>query len=436
MISRHCSRVIVTVGIVLFPLLAAIGSTPASAQPKPSAVASVDESEPVSVPAPSELAIRYYESGNILWVVNTVWGIVLPLALLFTGVSARIRTWAQAIGRRWFFVIVTYLLIFIVLTTVIELPLAYYQEFVRPHAYGLSNQTLSKWVTDSLKSLMVAWIIGSSFLWVPYLLLARSPRRWWLYTAAVAIPFSVVVNLIAPIWIAPLYNRFEPMRDKTLEARLLQLADRVGIEGGRVYEVNKSIDTNQVNAYVAGLFGTKRIVLWDTILAKLTPEELVPVMAHEMGHYVLGHVVRGLAFSSALLLAALWVAHRLVGFALTRFGTRFGFTDMGDIASLPLLLVLIGLFSLAVSPMALAFSRHQEHEADRFALEITRANHSMATAFVKLQLDNLAVPRPGPVFKLWRATHPPIGERIDFSNSYRPWTTGQGLAYARYFKGE
>ena len=103
-------------------------------------------------------------------------------------------------------------------------------------------------------------------LWVPYLLLRKSPRRWWLYTAAAAIPFIVVANLVAPIWIAPLFNTFEPMHDKALEARILSLADRAGIEDSRVFEVNKSVDTKTLNAYVAGVWQTKRIVLWDTII--------------------------------------------------------------------------------------------------------------------------------------------------------------------------
>ena len=103
-------------------------------------------------------------------------------------------------------------------------------------------------------------------IWVPYLLLKKSPRRWWLYTALALIPFTIVGNLVAPVWIAPLFNQFEPMQDKALESRILALADRAGIEGSRVFQVNKSVDTKTLNAYVAGLFGTKRIVLWDTTI--------------------------------------------------------------------------------------------------------------------------------------------------------------------------
>ena len=180
----------------------------------------------MAVPPATPTALRYYASGNRLWVLDQVVSIALLAVMLFTGLSASCALWARRIGRNWFFTIVVYFALFTVVTFVITLPLTYYEEFVRQHAYGLSNQTLQKWWTDSLTSLAVTCVAGGLFLWVPYLLLRKSPRRWWLYTAAAAIPFIVVANLVAPIWIAPLFNKFEPMHDKALEARILALADR------------------------------------------------------------------------------------------------------------------------------------------------------------------------------------------------------------------
>jgi len=240
------------------------GDTPATR-----AAPAVSETTPVAVPPATPLALRYYTSGNRLWVLDQVLSILLLAVILFSGVSATLRTWSRRIGRNWFFTIVVYFALFTIVTSVITLPLTYYEEFVRQHDYGLSNQTLLKWWTDSLTTLAVTCVAGGLFLWVPYLLLRKSPRRWWLYTAAAAIPFIVVANLVAPIWIAPLFNKFEPMHDKALEARILALADRAGIEGSRVFEVDKSVDTKALNAYVSGLGNTKRVVLWDTIIARL-----------------------------------------------------------------------------------------------------------------------------------------------------------------------
>lgn len=408
-------------------------AAPGSALETPGSTTTPDQSR-VPVPEPGEKALRYHRTGNILWVANAAWGLLVPAALLWSGLSARMRRLAQRIGRGWFLTIVVYFVLFSLLTFVIDLPLAYYQDFVRPHAYGLSNQALSKWVGDALKALMVGVVAGALLLWIPYLLLHSSPTRWWFYTSIVAVPVLLLFMLIGPVWIDPLFNDFGPMNDKALEARILALADRAGIEGGRVYEVNKSVDTNTVNAYVTGFMETKRIVLWDTILAKLNADEVVFVMGHEMGHYVLGHVTRSIVFLAFVILVTLYVAHRLSGGILQRYGSRFGFDQLSDVASLPLLLLLTSLLSLVVAPGVMAFSRAQEYEADRFGLEITRNNRAAAEAFVKLQQENLGVPRPGLVYRLWRASHPVLGDRIDFCNDYHPWRDGQPLKYGSLFR--
>ena len=407
--------------------------SPHTAQPS-AETSVVDESAPVPVPEPSELAMRYYNSGNVLWVVEQVWSVAVLVLLLATGFSASMRNLAKQIGRNWFFTIVVYFIFFTILTAVIDLPLSYYTEYVRQHAYGLSNQTFGKWFGDSLKALALACLIGPLVIWIPYLLLRRSPRRWWLYTAIALMPFILLANLVAPIWIAPLFNKFESMHDKQLEAKILAMADRAGIEGSRVYEVNKSVDTKTLNAYVAGVFATKRIVLWDTILKRMNERELLFVMGHEMGHYVLGHVWQGMAFSALFLLASLYAAYRTAGAVIARYQARFGFTTLADIASLPLLLLLFTAFGLLATPLEFAYTRHAEHEADRFGLEITQTSHSAGTAFVKLQQDALANPRPGLLFKLWRESHPPLGERMDFVNEYHPWRTQQPLVYGDKFQ--
>ena len=391
------------------------------------------ESGPVAVPEPSEKALSYFRSGNVLWGVNTIWGLLIPAAFLLTGLSARIRNWAQKLGRKWFFIIGLYFAIFALITFVIDFPLAYYQGFVREHAYELSNQTFGKWFGDSLKALLVSIVMGFLFLWIPYLLLKRSPRRWWLYTGLLTVPFLFFVMLVSPIWIDPLFNDYGAMNDQALEAKILALAEKSGIEGGRVFEVNKSVDTQTVNAYVTGFLGTKRIVLWDTIIAKLSEQELLFVMGHEMGHYVLGHVVKGIFFFSLLILVMLYAAYRTAGGLIHRFKDRFGFDQLSDVASLPLILLLMNVFFFAVTPVALTFTRYMEHEADRFGLEVTQRNRAAATAFVKLQEENLAVPRPGWLYKLWRSSHPTLGDRIDFCNTYRPWMEGTPLKYESLF---
>jgi STE24 endopeptidase len=409
---------------------------PAAAAPAATSAAVAATSAPVPVPEPSAKALRYFHSGNVLWVVDTLWGLLVPILLLFTGFSARLRDLAALAARgNRFLTIAVYAVLFIAVLFVLDLPLAWYEGFVREHAYGLSSQTTAKWWADAFKSLAIGCVFGALTFWFPYLLLRRSPRRWWLYTGLAAIPFLVVVLFVTPLWIEPLFNHFGPMKDKALEAQILALADRAGIAGSKVYEVDKSVDTNTVNAYVSGFLGTKRIVLWDTTLAKLDPPEVLLVMGHEMGHYVLGHTYQGIALGSALILFSLWVIHLTAGGLIARFGDRFGFQELSDVASMPLVILLFSVVSLVLTPVVLAVGRHVEHEADRFGLEITRDNHDCATSFVKLQQENLGVPRPGLLYKLWRSDHPPLGERIDFCNDYHPWTTGQPLKYGGLIQG-
>jgi Zn-dependent protease with chaperone function len=379
-----------------------------------------DELRPVEVPAPSAKALRYYHSGMWLWAFDVCWGLMVPALFAFSGFSASLRNLASRLGRFWFLTVGLYAIIYLALVFLIDLPLSYYAGFVRQHVYGLSNQSFSKWITDSLKRVSVEMQVGFLFAWVPYLLLARAPKRWWLYTALLSLPFLFATVLLKPVWIDPLFNDFGPMKNKQLEQSILDLASRAGIEGSRVFEVNKSVDTKALNAYVTGVLGTKRIVLWDTLVARLQEKELLAVMGHEMGHYVLGHVVRSILLSTFLTLAGLFLVDRWGRWIVARYSRRLRFTSLADVASVPLLLFLLQLASLLLTPAAMAYSRFQESEADRFALDLTHANHSAALAFVKLQEENLSNPRPGVIYKIFRASHPSIGDRIDFCNQYRP----------------
>lgn len=416
-------------------ILAAACCVAAAQESAPTAepAGTVSDGQRVAVPEPSEKAMRYYRSGIVLWWVGTIVSLGVPALLLFSGFAARLRDLAQRLGRKWFFALAIFVTLYLVVSWALELPLSYYAGFVRQHAYDLSNQTIGKWIGDSLKGLGVGIVGSVLFLWIPYLLVERSPRRWWLYTALALVPFMIVGIFVAPIWIDPLFNDFGPMQDRELEAAILATAERAGIDGGRVFEVDKSVDTNAVNAYVTGFGGTQRIVLWDTIIAKLGRQELLFVMGHEMGHYVLRHVAWSLLFYCGFAVVALYLMYRTAGWCVDRWGHRFGFRQLHDFASLPLALLLLGVFATVLTPPALAFSRHLEHEADRFALELTQDNHAGALAFVELQTENLGNPRPGPLYKLWRASHPPLGERIDFCNDYRPWEAGTPLRYGHLF---
>jgi STE24 endopeptidase len=426
--------------LIILSFLTLLFSSQTSAQATQSdnstaqSVVTQTDNTPVAVPEATEKAMSYYHTRNAWWGFGIVWGLLIPTLFLFTGWSAKIRGIAQRLGKKWFFTIGIYFVIFSVITFFIDMPLGYFSDFALEHQFGLSNQTIGKWLQDNFIGLAIGCVMGILFLWIPYLLLKKSPQRWWLYTSILAVPFIFLMILVQPLWIDPLFNKFGPMKDKALESKILALAEKSGIAGSRVFEVAKSEDTKKVNAYVTGFMDTKRIVLWDTLTAKLDEKETLFVMGHEMGHYVLGHVWKSIAFISLIILITLYIAHRLAHWMIAKYRHRFGFNELSDIASLPLLILLTNLLSFIAAPIINTYTRYNEHEADRFGLEVTKNNRSAATAFVKLQQENLANPSPGWIVRTWRGSHPPLAERIEFSNEYRPWEKGEALWYGDFFK--
>jgi STE24 endopeptidase len=388
----------------------------------------------VAVPEPSALAVRYHRSGNVLWAGATVLDLLLPAALLFTGLSARVRRLAERLaGGRRFATIALYAVAYVLIQALVFLPLSWYAGYVRQHAYGLSTETAAAWLDDWAKALAISAVVAALLLWVPYWLLRIRPRRWWLWTGLLTAPLTVLAMIVVPVYIAPLFDDYGRMRDRALEQRIARLAARAGIPDSRIYEVRKSAETRQVNAYVTGFGGTKRIVLWDTLVDRLLPDEVEFVVGHEIGHFVLRHTLTIIVAATLLATLSLWVVHRVAGWLITRFRERFGFDRLDDVASMPLLALVGGVVILGSTPAALALSRWQEREADRFGLEITRDNNAAALAFVRLQMDNLAVPRTGLLFRLWRGSHPDLADRIEFANRYSPWLRGQPLRYGDRF---
>lgn len=387
----------------------------------------------VAVPEPSAEAVRFYWTGNGWYVFDLALSIALPLLIAFSflgrwlkAAAARIMPWTPLQPS-------AYLGLFVCLLSAIQLPLAFYRGYIRLHAYGLSNQTAANWFRDFGVSLAVSVVIAGAVIWVPYALMRRFPRAWWAVTGVLVFPFIVLLVIIAPVFIDPLFNEFQPMQDKALEAEVLAVAERAGIDGGRVFEVDMSEKTKAINAYVTGFMDTKRVVLWDTILEALPTDQLLFVVAHEAAHYVLNHVITTVVFLTALCFGGLAALHAVATKLVARFGGRIGASSIADPAAMPLLLSVMTALELALIPLIFAYSRHNEHEADRFALELTRNNRAAAEAFVKLQEENLGYPDPGPVFMLFRGSHPSLAQRIRFANEYKPWETGGPLVYERYF---
>ena len=370
----------------------------------------------------------------LLIAVVILWNLLILVGFLFTGFLAKLRSWAEQVGRQWYFSYAIYCTAFSLICFVLLLPLAFYGGFILLHHYDLSNQSFARWLYCSVQGATIVLVSGLAVGWIPFFIIKKSPRRWWLYLGLLT-PLCLCFTLwIQPVLIDPLYHKFTPLQDKELEAKILAEAARAGIQGSRVFQVNTSVDTKVENAYVTGLMGTKRIVLYDTLLKNMNEDELLFVMGHEMGHYVLWHAAKKMAFRSILILVSLYVAYLLAGPVIRRFKNIWGFAAPFDFAAMPLGVLAFWLFCFVDRPIDMAFSRHREHEADRFGLELTHENHAAATVFVKLMQVGLGVDRPGAIFTIWFDSHPCIADRIEFCNTYHSWETGQPPKYEEYMK--
>jgi Zn-dependent protease with chaperone function len=241
----------------------------------------------------------------------------------------------------------------------------------------------------------------------------------------IAIPVIVTGALIEPVLIDPVFNRFTPLDDQRLKGEILTLAERAGIPASNVYVVNKSAQTKKFNAYVNGIGASQRIVLWDTTLHGMRDDEILFVMGHEMGHYRLHHVWKGLGLESLLWLVLFTITAVLATRAMRRFSRRWGFDEMHDVASIPLIVLTISVLALLAQPLANAVTREFEHEADIYALELTHANDAGARAFIALASQNRSDPEPPAFVELTEYTHPPLIERIRFALGYHPWDQGE-----------
>ena len=361
--------------------------------------------------------IRHSRILDTLYFVGTAWTFGAVALLLVSGAGRKMREVAARITQQPLVLAAITVLLFILAMTLLELPLTIYADFVVPHQFDLSDQSFGSWLVDGLKGLGLALALG-----VPVgagaLMIIRKVRRWWLVLWAASIPLIVAMIAVQPVILDPLFNDFVPLQNVQLRQKLLDLAARAGIEGSRVYEVDKSKQTKTMNAYVNGIGPTNRIVMWDTLLAKLTQDEVLAVMGHEMGHYVLKHMWKGLGFEVAISFVALFLIQRIHDRALAR---RPELGERGDPATLPLLVLIASVIGFLSTPILAAYSRSIEHDADKFSLELTHLNEPMAMAFVKFAEDSKVDPSPSPLMEYWLYSHPPIAERIPFALSYKPW---------------
>ncbi|MFZ3589779.1 M48 family metallopeptidase [Bacillus sp. DJP31] len=354
---------------------------------------------------------------NALYFITTPFEWLLLFILLGVGLSKKFQNWSVGTVKFQSLQVLIYLFWLTLFTTILSFPFKLYG-YNLSKEYGISVQPFQGWMKDYLLDFWINFFITGIIVIVLYSLIRRSPKRWWLYAWILSVPFTLFLTFIQPVFIDPLYNDFYPLKDKELEAQILSLADEAGIPAEHVYEVNMSEKTNSMNAYVTGIGGNSRIVLWDTTLNKLKDSEVLFIMAHEMGHYVKKHVFLSIIGSMFVTLAGLYLIYKLMNVIIRRWGDKFKIGEVQEMASIPLFFLLLSVLSFLFTPISNTVSRAHELEADSYAVELTEDPTSAVGSFQELAKSNLSQINPPLIVKIFRYTHPTMLERIHYLENY------------------
>ena len=296
----------------------------------------------------------------------------------------------------------------------LTLPLDWARGYWLPKRFGLLHQPFGRWFWDRLKAGLIGGALALVALEIIYGFL-RVSAWWWLWAALILFAGSLLLTVVVPVWIVPLFYRLVPLEDAALKERLLALAKRVGVAVVGVWVADQSRKSRTANAALTGLGRTRRILLFDTLIAEFTADEIESVLAHELGHHVHGDVRRGLLVQGAVLLATLWAANHLL-----RLGSAwFGFQGPADPSGLPLLALILLLLGLVAAPLANGFSRRVERQADAFALTTTGNPGAFIGAMERLAKLNLAERRPNRLKEFLLYSHPSIDRRIELAKRTR-----------------
>jgi STE24 endopeptidase len=377
-------------------------------------------------------AIDYAHARNWLHFISEFYGLAALFVILALGFGARFRDWAEAASHNRFIQSSVFVPLLLLSNDLLNLPLGVYGQHLEL-VFQQSVQSWPSWFWDWTKGEVIAILLSIFLAFILYAVIRRSPGRWWFYFWMASLPILFAIAFLEPLIIEPLFFRFEPLAKQ--HAELVNDLEKVVSRGGltippdRMFEMYASEKVNSLNAYVTGFGASKRVVVWDTTLQKLSPPEVLTVFGHEMGHYVLGHVRNSLILGAVYGLLLLFAGFHIVHGLLRRWGSRWKIRGITDWANLPVLLLIASVFGFFSEPVVNGYSRWQEHQADIYGLEVIHGiipNPGAATthAFQVLGEEGLDEPDPNPFIEFWTFSHPSISERVAFSSSYDPWSTG------------
>ena len=338
-----------------------------------------------SVPADKRAkSDAYFEGGYWLILWDFLLSAAISIFLLQSRISARLRDFAERITRFKAMQVVLYAIPFILINAVLSFPLAAYEGFFREHQYGMATQTFGPWFGEQLIAFLLTLISLSIILVILYAVFRRAPNSWVLWSTAVVVAFSIFFAFIYPVFIAPLFNTYKPLSNPSVSDSILAMARANEIPVAQVYEFDASRQTKRISANVAGFFGTTRVALNDNLLKRCTLPEIRQVMGHEMGHYVLNHSMKLVMFSAIFIFIGLLITRSAFDKSVQRWGSRWGVRGLADPAGLPLLVLIIGIYSFILTPINNSSTRMIETEADAFGVNTSREPDGFAAVSLKL----------------------------------------------------
>jgi STE24 endopeptidase len=361
-------------------------------------------------PAERARSNAYFEGGYWLLLWDFLSTVLVMWILLRFRLSLRMRDLAERITRFRPLQTAIYWVQFIVLVTVVTFPLTIYEGYVREHKYGLSNQAFGQWMRDQAVALGIGIVLGAIFMMPLFGVVRRLGKNWWVWGAVATVVFIAFIALIAPVYIAPLFNKYTKLEEPSIKDPILSMARANGIPATDVYEFDASRQSNRVSANVSGFAGTLRISLNDNLLKRCTLPEIATTMGHEMGHYVLNHIYKGLVMNGVVIAIGFAFLNWGINFALSRWGERWGVRDIGDVAVLPLAVVVLSSYFFITTPINNTITRTMEFEADMYGLNAARQPD--AEANVDLLLGEYRKMDPGPIEEFVFFDHPSGRTRI------------------------
>ncbi len=410
-----------------------------------SAESKAAESAPSTIveysPPPAEYArAKGYSTTHYRHIfIGAFYGFLVLLVVLRWRVAPAFRNLAERVSPRRSVQLIIFAPLILVTLAVLGVPSDIWDESLA-RAYGLSVQTWGMWTRDWMLNQAIMLIVGTVLVAILYFVIRRSPSRWWFYFWLASIPILLALFFLQPIVIDPMFYKFTSLEaaQPILLSEMQKVVHRGGMEipADRMFVMNASSKTTGLNAYVTGFGGSKRVVVWDNTISSATVPETLFVFGHEMGHYVLLHIPKEIAIDAAILLFLLYLSYRLSNGMLARWGAQWGIRDLQDWASLPVLLLVVAWMTFLATPAFNSVSRHFEHEADRYGLEVIHGivpnpNQVAAHYFQKSGEKNLADPDPSWFDEVWFFDHPTRPERVHFVATYDPWSKGEAPEYVK-----